>query len=73
MTIDWRRIRYSVLTLFATLCFPFGMVPAEDSVVDQMRVITYNVQFLPEPASVRNERPNPEYRADQIAKQVKPL
>jgi len=34
---------------------------------DSLRVITYNVQFLPEPVSGRNERPEPEYRAARIA------
>lgn len=37
---------------------------------DTLRVITYNVQFLPEPVSSLNERPDPEYRAAHIAKQV---
>ena len=35
-----------------------------------IRVLTYNVQFLPEPASAKNERPDPAYRAGQIAEQV---
>jgi endonuclease/exonuclease/phosphatase family metal-dependent hydrolase len=33
-------------------------------------VITYNVQFLPEPVSHRNERPDPVYRATRIAQLV---
>ncbi len=37
---------------------------------ETLRVITYNVQFLPDPVSDRNKRPNPEYRAARIAKQV---
>lgn len=37
---------------------------------DLLRVITYNVQFLPDPVSHLNERPQPEYRARQIAKAV---
>ena len=35
-----------------------------------IRVITYIVQFLPEPASFKNERPRPEYRARRIADEV---
>jgi len=35
-----------------------------------LRVITYNVQFLPEPVSFKNERPQPEYRARQISQKV---
>ena len=34
---------------------------------DRLRVMTYNVQFLPEPVSDRNERPHPQYRAQCIA------
>lgn len=37
---------------------------------DKIRVITYNVQFLPDPASSKNERPNPIYRASRIAEEV---
>lgn len=35
-----------------------------------LRVISYNVQFLPDPVSGRNERPHPEHRADRIAEGV---
>ena len=42
---------------------------AEDR-ADTFRVITYNVQFLPEPVSANNERPEPEYRAKRIAEEV---
>jgi endonuclease/exonuclease/phosphatase family metal-dependent hydrolase len=37
------------------------------------RVITYNVQFLPEPVSSKNKRPQPEYRAGRIAEEVSPF
>jgi len=44
---------------------------ADDSLAPEtLRVITYNVQFLPDPVSDSNERPNPEYRAARIAEQV---
>jgi endonuclease/exonuclease/phosphatase family metal-dependent hydrolase len=35
-----------------------------------LRVITYNVQFLPDPVSSKNERPDPEYRARRIADEL---
>ena len=46
--------------------------PAHAGETDQerLRVITYNVQFLPDPVSHRNERPNPAYRAARIAEQI---
>lgn len=37
---------------------------------DCLRVITYNVQFLPHPISHKNERPDASYRADRIAEQI---
>jgi endonuclease/exonuclease/phosphatase family metal-dependent hydrolase len=37
------------------------------------RIITYNVQFLPEPVSSQNKRPQPEYRAGRIAEEVSPF
>jgi endonuclease/exonuclease/phosphatase family metal-dependent hydrolase len=36
-----------------------------------LRVITYNVQFLPDPVSWKNERPNPEYRARRIGDELR--
>lgn len=35
-----------------------------------LRVISYNVQFLPPPASFANKRPDPDYRATRIAEEV---
>ncbi len=43
--------------------------PAESQAT--LRVITYNVQFLPEPVSSKNERPSPEYRARRIAEELR--
>lgn len=39
-------------------------------VPDSIRVITYNVQFLPSPADLRNKRGEPEYRATRIAQEI---
>lgn len=36
----------------------------------RLRVITYNVQFLPGPAAAMNERKEPDYRAARIAEEV---
>jgi endonuclease/exonuclease/phosphatase family metal-dependent hydrolase len=35
-----------------------------------LRIISYNVQFLPDPVSWKNERPDPEYRANRIADEL---
>ncbi len=43
---------------------------AGDSQVETIRVITYNVQFLPSLASSGNKRPQPEYRANRISEEV---
>lgn len=37
----------------------------------RLRIITYNVQFLPEPVSWKNERPQPEYRTRRIAEELR--
>jgi endonuclease/exonuclease/phosphatase family metal-dependent hydrolase len=37
----------------------------------RLRVISYNVQFLPDPVSWKNERPDPEYRANRIAEELR--
>ncbi len=71
MIVRERLFRCGVPMLLAIFCVFLRPVAAEESANDQLRVITYNVQFLPDPASYRNERPNPEYRAAQIAKQVR--
>ncbi|NOY40221.1 MAG: hypothetical protein GXP26_00085 [Planctomycetes bacterium] len=43
---------------------------AGDPQVETIRVITYNVQFLPGLASVKNKRLHPEYRAERIAEEL---
>lgn len=50
-------------------CFLVTPLRAEQS-ADTLRVITYNVQFLPEPVSAKNERPEPRYRARRIAEEA---
>lgn len=47
-----------------------GASAAESRSPERIRVITYNVQFLPDPVSHLNERPEPEYRATRIAEEV---
>ena len=42
--------------------------PSLDATI--LRVITYNVQFLPEPVSSQNKRAHPDYRARRIAREV---
>jgi endonuclease/exonuclease/phosphatase family metal-dependent hydrolase len=63
------------LTLVLLTTTTSELIRAEDSTppaTTTFRVITYNVQFLPAPASSKNERPQPEYRAHQIADKVSP-
>jgi len=43
-------------------------MPAESPT--NLSVISYNVQFLPPPASFANKRPQPDYRATRIAEEV---
>ncbi len=43
-------------------------VEADDTTT--LRVITYNVQFLPPPADLSNKRAQPEYRARRIAEEL---
>lgn len=38
--------------------------------VGDMKVITYNVQFLPGPASIANKRKEPMYRAEQVGQKL---
>jgi endonuclease/exonuclease/phosphatase family metal-dependent hydrolase len=61
----------AVLTLmqsFAQLQASGGETIATET--KTLRVITYNVQFLPAPVDSRNERKRPEYRARRIAQEV---
>ena len=46
----------------------WGTADTSDS---RLRVLTYNAQFLPDPASLKNERPKPFYRARRIAEEIK--
>ena len=71
-------VRFEAIKLF-TFLFTFlscGFVAVyshglQTSVTNNtIRVITYNCQFLPEPASFNNERSKPIYRAGRIAKEV---
>lgn len=69
-SVPWR----SWVLLSAILCCPIP-TPAqtketEETAADRIRVITYNVQFLPEPVSSKNERPQPSYRAKRIAEEA---
>ncbi len=66
---------YCTSLLLFTLTWPVALEPthageAGTTGVNRLRVITYNVQFLPEPASFQNARPKPEYRARRIAQEV---
>jgi len=61
----WRHVVGLLFLLL--LCLP---VCGADGSGEKIRVITYNVQFLPGLASIKNERPNPEYRAERIAEEV---
>ncbi len=56
----------AMLLLLAAAAEAQNPVPASDS----LKVITYNVQFLPGPAAAMNQRKEPEYRAQRIAEEV---
>lgn len=43
---------------------------AEPGADDDLKVITYNVQFLPGPAAIANKRKEPQYRAEQIGQKL---
>jgi endonuclease/exonuclease/phosphatase family metal-dependent hydrolase len=60
---------------FSGLCLSVGISVLPLSAGAQepkstISVISYNVQFLPPPASFANKRPNPEYRAKRIAEEM---
>jgi endonuclease/exonuclease/phosphatase family metal-dependent hydrolase len=64
-------------SVFVTLTLALATVlclcshAAENSATSSIiRVITYNVQFLPGSAGSQNERPDPEYRARRIAEEM---
>lgn len=58
---------FSVM-LFTVLIIVHAAIYAEEP--RTIRVISYNVQFLPAPASFANKRPDPDYRASRIAEEV---
>jgi len=49
-----------------TFCATLSLAQAQEKI----RVLSYNVQFLPGIAASHNKRPNPEYRAKRIAEEV---
>ncbi len=58
----------TILLLLAALTSSGAVVAAEAG--PAIRVITYNVQFLPGQAGAQNERKDPEYRARRIAEEI---
>jgi len=66
------RLRIHLLFLFWQLgCWLVCPATAcGDAGNEVLRVITYNVQFLPDPASMFNDRPHPDYRASRIAEET---
>ncbi len=56
------------LGLVLTTLVPAAAQDAADP--NRLRVITYNVQFLPGPAAAVNKRKEPDYRAARIAEEV---
>ncbi len=66
-------MKFHLLLLALSLTFASQPVVAEEKPstgATILRVITYNVQFLPELVSSKNKRANPDYRARRIAKEV---
>jgi len=61
---------WPVLLLSLGLTVPSVETAAEDEAAKVLRVITYNVQFLPGMASAANKRKEPHYRAARIAEEV---
>ena len=66
-----KRVHVVVSVILSAVVVLFGPEARADDAPHNapgtLRVITYNVQFLPDPVSWKNERPNPEYRANRIA------
>lgn len=65
----YRLAAMPVAILFALLC-SLPLSAAEPSKTDEISVITYNVQFLPGPASIANKRKEPLYRAEQVGQKL---
>jgi len=75
-TLNRRDVVWSIVSCIASATFSqFGRSNHADNatpaVPGMLRVITYNVQFLPDPVSWKNERPNPEYRTKRIADELR--
>ncbi len=72
MTLVNRIVRLSLMFLLATSAHAQDSESAGKNTARPatLRVITYNVQFLPGPAAAMNERKEPEYRAKRIAEEV---
>jgi endonuclease/exonuclease/phosphatase family metal-dependent hydrolase len=71
---QWQLGLVAATLVFAFIPIDASQIQADDARnADQivLRVISYNVQFLPDPVSWRNERPNPEYRAKRIADELR--
>jgi len=56
--------------IMASLCINPSLQAAEGTAGKQVRVISYNVQFLPGIAALANRRGQPTYRAQAIGKQL---
>ncbi len=59
-----------LLALFSPACANADELPGGDASTVNLRVISYNVQFLPGPAAVVNKRKNPKYRARTIGQKM---
>jgi endonuclease/exonuclease/phosphatase family metal-dependent hydrolase len=70
-----KRVQVVVAIILSATALQFGLKVHADiashATPGALRVITYNVQFLPDPVSWKNERPNPEYRANRIADELR--
>lgn len=62
-----RRSLILTLSLVLTTLIPAS---AQEATPNRLRVITYNVQFLPGPAAAVNKRKEPDYRSARIAEEV---
>ncbi len=62
--------RLPFLTLMLSLLITVPALAQDLAIPGRVRVITYNVQFLPGPAAAMNQRKEPDYRAARIAEEV---
>jgi len=66
-------VNLSLRSLCGGMCLCLLLVSLRTQAEDgpgQLKVISYNVQFLPGPAAAMNQRKEPEYRAERIAEEV---